>query len=163
MAAGMDAAWQATERTPIDDLPIQWDTRDVRLPPAAHLEEHALIAMMDNKDDTTLNRVWAARGLAWLRRCQNPEAPPITLSRLRIGKVDLLQLPGELFVEYQLAAQQMRPASFVCTAAYGDYAPGYIGLAMSYDEGGYETSQRASRVAPAVEPVLMKAISELMK
>ncbi len=163
MAAGMKAAWEATEEFPLDDLPIQWDTREVRLPPATHLEEHALLTMMDDKDGKTLDRVWAVRGLAWLRRCQNPDAPPITLSRLRIGKVDLLHLPGELFVEYQLAAQNMRPDSFVCTAAYGDYAPGYIGLAKSYAEGGYETSERASRVAPAVEPVLMKAIAELMK
>ena len=30
-------------------------------------------------------------------------------------------MPGELFVEYQLAAQQMRPNDFVAMAAYGDY------------------------------------------
>jgi hypothetical protein len=38
-----------------------------------------------------------------------------------------LHLPGELFVEYELAAQAMRPDRFVAVAGYGDYTPGYIG------------------------------------
>jgi hypothetical protein len=32
-------------------------------------------------------------------------------------------MPGELFVEYQLAAKAMRPDLFVTMAAYGDYGP----------------------------------------
>jgi hypothetical protein len=74
----------------------------------------------------------------------------------------VLHMPGELFVEYQLAAQKMRPDAPVLMAAYGDYGPGYIGLAHSYPQGGYETGP-VSRVAPEVEPVLMDAIRELLK
>lgn len=74
----------------------------------------------------------------------------------------MLHLPGELFVEYQLAAQKMRPDLFVAMAAYGDYAPGYIGTEIAYGQGGYETSERASRVAPEVEGVLMQAMRELL-
>ena len=88
---------------------------------------------------------------------------PPTAGRLRIGDVDLLHLPGELFVEYQLAAQQLRPEAAVCVAAYGDYGCGYIGLHDSYAQGGYETSDVASRVAPSVEGVLMGGIEELLK
>jgi hypothetical protein len=84
----------------------------------------------------------------------------IPIARLRIGDIDLLHLPGEAFVEYQLAAQAIHPRRFVCTAAYGDYGPGYIGLAESYAQGGYETS-RVSRVSPRVETVLTTAINEL--
>jgi hypothetical protein len=71
-------------------------------------------------------------------------------------------MPGELFVEYQLAAQKMRPDLFVAMAAYGDYAPGYIGTEIAYGQGGYETSDRASRVAPHVEGVLMAAMETLL-
>jgi hypothetical protein len=71
-------------------------------------------------------------------------------------------MPGELFVEYQLAAQKMRPDSPVLMAGYGDYGPGYIGLAHSYAQGGYETGP-VSRVAPEVEDVLMGAMKELLK
>lgn len=45
-------------------------------------------------------------------------------------------MPGELFVEYQLAAKQMRPDLHIAMAAYGDYTPGYIPTADAYPEGG---------------------------
>ena len=70
-------------------------------------------------------------------------------------------MPGELFVEYQLAAQAMRPGEFVAMAAYGDYGPGYIGTAESYGQGGYETGP-VSRTAPEVEAVLMDAMKQLL-
>ena len=75
----------------------------------------------------------------------------------------MLHLPGELFVEYQLAAQALRPDLFVAMAAYGDYAPGYIGTEVAYAQGGYETGPHASLVAPAVEGVLMEAIKRLLR
>ncbi len=55
-----------------------------------------------------------------------------------------------------------RPDLFVAMAAYGEYAPGYIGTEVAYGQGGYETSQRASHVVPSVEEVLMKAIRKLL-
>ena len=64
-------------------------------------------------------------------------------------------MPGELFVEYQLAAQQMRPDLFVAMAAYGDYAPFYIGTEIGYLQRGYETSIEASLVGPGSEAVLV--------
>ena len=73
----------------------------------------------------------------------------------------MLHVPGELFIEYQLAAQRMRPDDFVAMAAYGDLGPGYIGTEISYSQGGYETGV-VSRVAPQVEQVLMDAIKRLL-
>lgn len=65
-------------------------------------------------------------------------------------------------MEYQLAAKAMRPDLHVMMAAYGDYAPGYIGTAAAYPEGGYETGLNASNVAPGVEPVLTGAMRQLL-
>jgi hypothetical protein len=65
-------------------------------------------------------------------------------------------------VEYQLAAKAMRPDLFVAPAAYGDYAPWYIGTEVAYKQGGYETGPDASNVAPEVEAVLMAAIRKLL-
>jgi hypothetical protein len=160
LASGLADAYKANEKFSLNDVSVDWATRDVALPPAAHLDESALMATLANDKAPESDRLRAARDLTFLRRCL--EGRKITLSRLRIGKVDLLHLPGELFVEYQLAAQQMRPDSVVCVAAYGDYGPGYIGTQQSYAQGGYETGP-VSRVAPAVESVLMKAIAELME
>ena len=74
----------------------------------------------------------------------------------------MLHLPGELFVEYQLAAQAMRPDLLVAMAAYGDYGPGYIGTERAYAEGGYETSDRASNVTATAEAELLRAIKILL-
>ncbi len=74
-----------------------------------------------------------------------------------------LYMPGELFVEYQLAAKAMRPDLHVAMAAYGDYGPGYIGTNQAYGQGGYETSEAASNVAPEVERVLMEGLGALLE
>ena len=100
-----------------------------------------------------------ARQLAWSRRCKAGHR--IDLSCLRLGPARVLHMPGELFVEYQLAAQQMRPDAMVCMAAYGDDGCGYIGTEISYSQGGYETS-KVSQVAPQVEKVLMDAMKSLL-
>jgi hypothetical protein len=99
--------------------------------------------------------------MAWRQRCESGHQ--ISIHCLRVGQARVLHLPGELFVEYQLAAKAMRPDLRVNMAAYGDYGPGYIGTTVAYGEGGYETSERASNVAPEVEPVLMGAIKKLLE
>jgi hypothetical protein len=68
-----------------------------------------------------------------------------------------------LFVEYQLAAKAERSDLFIAMAAYGDYAPGYIGTAKAYAEGGYETTPPASNVGPGAEAELMGAIRKLLR
>ncbi len=57
----------------------------------------------------------------------------------------------------------MRPNEWVCMAAYGDYGPFYIGTAIAYEQGGYETEARSSLVSPECEVVLIQAIQELLE
>ena len=47
-------------------------------------------------------------------------------------------------------------------AAYRDYGPCYIGTAIAYEQGGYETSEGATNVSPAAEMVLLDAIRSLL-
>lgn len=86
----------------------------------------------------------------------------ILLSALELGDTQVLHMPGELFVEYQLAAQEMRPDAFVAMAAYGDDGPAYIGTRAAYPRGGYEVGP-VSRVSPDVEDVLTDGMRELLK
>lgn len=160
LADGMKAAWENTDKTPLADLDFNWQSRGVALPLAEWMDVEEQKSTLANSSSSTLERVKAARNLAFAQRCAEEREVPI--GRLRIGNIDFLHLPGELFVEYQLAAQSLRPEGFVCTAAYGDYGSGYIGIAEAYSQGGYETGQ-ASRVSPRVETILMQAIQELMK
>lgn len=161
LAAGMSAAWNATQRLPIASGDVGWRTRDVKLPLSPSLEnETPFVEMLDNSAARPADRVRAAFNLAWAHRAK--AGHPIQLSCLRLGTAQVLHMPGELFIEYQLAAAAMKPQATVCMAAYGDYGPGYIGTEIAYSQGGYETGP-ASLVAPNVEKVLLEAIGELLK
>ena len=160
LAAGMTAAWNNTKKVSVTAGDAEWRTVGVALPASPALVEGTLIATLEDSTAEVRDRVRAARDLAWLRRTEAGHT--IELSCLRLGPAYLVQMPGELFVEYQLAAETLRPEAVVCVAAYGDYGPGYIGTAAAYPQGGYETS-RVSRVAPEVEGVLMSGLKELLK
>src|SRR5690606_19460247 len=139
---------------------VAWSVEPVVLPVAEHLREEELVSKLRDQTATPSARYGAAKNLVWLRRCRDRD--PIDISCLTLKGARVLHMPGELFVEYQLAAQTLRPDLFVAMAAYGDYAPGYIGTEIAYGQGGYETSPGASRVAPAVEQVLMDAVKTLL-
>src|SRR5208283_1759847 len=128
-------------------------------PPAKHLSAAKLESDLKERAVAFVAAGGASR-LAWLRRCQ--AGHQLDVQCLRLGRSRILHLPGELFVEYQLAAKAMRPDLFVALAAYGDYAPWYIGTAVAYTQGGYETGPNSSNVAPEVEGVLMAAIRKLL-
>ena len=159
VADAMRRAFEATEKFPLAPEALEWSTVHVHLPPAPHLDREALTNDLRKWDGKTY---WGSPDkLAWLLRCENRH--PIDIGCLTVGGVRVLHLPGELFVEYQLAAKAMRPDLQVAMAAYGDYGPGYIGTAEAYGQGGYETSADASNVAPESEAVLMDAMKSLLK
>ena len=82
-------------------------------------------------------------------------------SRLRIGELEILHLPGEPFVEFQLYAQeQVAKSSFVCVAGYGECGVWYYGPDRIFtDRGGYE--QTWSLTGPC-EAEVKSAISTLL-
>ena len=161
VAVGMAKAWANTVKSPINAVDVSWESLRVALPPAPHLDEKRLEAIVNDVSKPVRERATAASELTWLRRCHAGET--IAVSCLRLDMARVLHLPGELFVEYQLAAQRQRPDLFVAMAAYGDYGPGYIGTEEAYPQGGYETGPHASLVAPTVERTLMDVIERLLK
>jgi hypothetical protein len=159
LADGMKEALDKTVKSPLTDADIGWSSTPVRLPLAPHLKAEELIAKLK----ATQPKGYISYGdqLAWLKRTEEGHALDITC--LRVGTSRMLHLPGELFVEYQLAAKAMRPDLHVAVAAYGDYGPGYIGSTCAYDQGGYEVGPTSSNVAPQVEPVLLEAMKRLLE
>ena len=160
VAAGMKLAWKNTQKQPVAAGDVAWAVEPVALPVGKHLDEAALQAIVDDRDAKADDRYYAAKKLTWVRRCKVDDT--IDIACLTVGSARVLHMPGELFVEYQLAAQKLRPDLFVSMAAYGEYAPGYIGTEIAYSQGGYEASERASQVAPQVEAVLMGAVKKLL-
>jgi hypothetical protein len=158
MKTAMLESWKATKRAEVKGW--EWRYEPVKLPPrkeAAFGAEQSRLALEDPKA-TAAKRNNGAFQLAWLQRTDTP----IELSCLDFGGSALsLFLPGEAFIEYQLAAQKMRPDAFVTVAAYGDDGPGYIPTARAYLEGGYEPG--VALAGPDSEEILLKAIGKLLR
>lgn len=159
LAEGMRRAWENTKRQPIGPAEVAWAVESVALPPTTNLNVATLESRFNQQSGEPMAASDASR-LAWLRRCEAGHR--LDVSCLKLGPARLLHLPGELFVEYQLVAKAMRPDLLVAMAAYGDYAPWYIGTAVAYQQGGYETGASASNVAPEAEAVLLAALRKLL-
>lgn len=158
LADGMREAWESAVKEPLTANSVAWYSSPLRLPnrDADTREQGARI--IADKSRPLRERLNWARDMVSFERLPSGK---MDLAALTLGSARVIHLPGESFIEYQLAAQQMRPANFVCTAAYGDCSPGYIGTTVSYGQGGYEV-RRVSRTAPEVEGVLMGAMREIL-
>lgn len=134
-----------------------WRVHPIRLPPREDLNEKDLLAQIRDPETSRASRCRAALILSYLRR---PDLPiPVTSLTLGPG-ARILSLPGEAFIEYQLAAQALQPGGWTAVASYGDLGPGYIPLARSYAEGGYEPQD--AFVSGASEALLREAIEAVL-
>ena len=161
LAAAMRQACDAgiAARVPLAPTDVGWASVPVALPARGELDRTALEAQARATPDRgTFSSI---DGLAYATRADAGHAIPVAC--LRVGSSRMLCLPGELFVEYQLAARAMRPDLGVFMAAYGDYGPGYIGTAVAYPQGGYETQVTSSFVGPDAEERLLAAIRTLLE
>jgi dienelactone hydrolase len=159
MLAAMRQAVTATRRSPVDV--VEWKTATVQFAPRTEREwsEETSRRDLNNAQLAPAARLQAALNLAWSERLKTQ--PGINLSRLTLGPVDILHLPGEALLEFQLYAQSLRPNRFVAVAAYGEGGPGYICPDATLAEGGYEPTD--SRVGPPSEARLKAAIGELLR
>jgi hypothetical protein len=137
---------------------VTWKTAEILPSPRASLHAANLAQTVATKTESVMNRNRSAYELAWLHRFDRKI--PFVLSALHLGGVKLLHLPAEVFIEYQLRAQQMQPDDFVCTAAYGDGGPWYIPVKEEYPHGGYEVS--VALCAPEVDDLLTAGIRHVL-
>jgi hypothetical protein len=156
---GMLAADRAGEASPRRLDAIGWNSSLFSFRPREDLDAEKLRKIASDPAESTANRHRAAMAWSWLGRVQAGQ--PIRLSRVDLPGARLLFLPGETFVEYQLAAQKVDPRVPLFTAAYGDGGPWYIPLDRSFDEGGYEPS--VSWVSRTSEQPYRDAIRRLLE
>jgi hypothetical protein len=112
--------------------------------------------VLNDAKQSAAKRINAAFQLAWLKRKNRP----IEVTCLDLGQAMLLHLPGEPFIEYQLAAKKARSDIAVCVAGYADGGPGYLPPAKAYSEGGYEPT--VALAGPKSEIILQDAIAKLI-
>ncbi len=155
--SAMKNAWAASKRQPLNLW--TWRADAVTFDPRseASFSRAANEALLANSNAASAKRGNAAFQLSWLKR----QSRPVPLGCLHMGHADILVLPGEPFVEYQLFAQSQRPDYFVCVAGYGDGGPGYLPTSDAFKEGGYEIT--VALAAPTCEEKLKAAIKRLLK
>jgi len=155
--AGMKASVAATRYEPVGE--VVWKTYPLKLT----LREDSGYTADDNRkrlaDTAQLASTRIYRGaipLAFAARIERP----IELSSLALGRLRIVHLPGEPFIEFQKYAQRQLPEAFVAVAGYGDCCCGYICTDVAYEEGGYEPTDALS--APGTEGRVKEAIRELL-
>jgi hypothetical protein len=154
--SAMQAAWKATARQEVCGW--EWRVEPMKFAPRrekSFSREESRRTLQDAKESKA-RRGNAAFQLAWLERIEQP----VELSCLDFGKVQVLHLPGEPFIEYQRKAQELRKDSFVCVAGYGDDGPGYIPTEHAFLEGGYEPT--VALAAPC-EKALLRNLAKLLR
>lgn len=101
------------------------------------------------------------RHLAKSLQCRHRATEPINVSVIDLGAATLLLLPGEPFIEFQLAAQQLRPDDVVIAMGYGNGGPGYLCTDIAYDQGGYE-SRLPAYTGRGAESVIRQALQSAL-
>jgi hypothetical protein len=155
LADGMERAWKNSVKTPVTASEVSWTTTPVALPVADGFIRQAE-SELKTTDPAGITNV--ATRYVWAQRVQSGRT--IDIACLSIGKARVLLAPGELFVEYQLAAKAFRPDLDVSVAAYGEYGPSYICTKEAYSQGGYEVS--ASPVTGDSEEIILNAFRKLL-
>lgn len=158
MHKAMVEAFASTRRHPLRS--IDFRTAPLVLP---HREGEqtveALRATLADSSQPAFTRALAAMGLS--SRKLHPAGHEIDVSAIDLGTAQIVLLPGESLVGYQLMAQKLRPDQFVMAIGYGECAPGYIPTDAASREG-YAESQRWCWVAPGVEGRMRNALSRAL-
>jgi hypothetical protein len=102
----------------------------------------------------------AGTGLSWRKRIESGR--PILISCIDFGIAQWVLLPGESYIEFQLAAQRMRSDCLVLVAGYGDGATGYIPTARHIAEHDSNLGDWFW-VAPGSEQRLLTAIRAVLR
>jgi len=154
----MKAAWEATRKHPLTS--VQFRSAPLRLEPrtSAGFSIEALEERMRN-DPRPFNQCLAALGLSWRKRTD--AGAQLDVPVLDFGPSQLILLPAESYVEYQLFAQRARPESDVVVMGYGECAPGYIPTEQAFRENDGNLHDWCW-VAPGCEAAMQAAITRAL-
>ena len=157
--AAMVEAWRETKQVPLASIAFRHTT--VRLAPRDEpaLRPDALLARLA-PERLPRERNLAAMGLSCRKRVDAGQ--PIDVPLIDFGAAQLLLLPGESYVEFQLAAQRMKPGSFMLVAGFGESATGYVPTEQAVTEQDTNLADWCW-VAPGAEAALLAAIKRVMQ
>lgn len=153
---GMVAAWQAARRVPLEQVafrsvPVVLPHRDTGGYTVEELEKR-----LSKPAPQFITHALAALGLS--SRQQNPQGHRFALESIDFGAAQILLMPGESFVGYQLLAQSLRKDTLVLTPGYGECAPGYIPTRQAFEENFNDVWLWVDHRAPELLTAAMKKV-----
>ena len=154
ISRAMEQAWTSTRRHRLEQIRF----RNVKLRLEPRNSPGFTVADLERRlasDSKPFHQCLAALGLSWRQRADTGHE--IDLPTLDFGPAQLLLLPAESYVEFQLFAQEQRPDSLVMTLGYGECAPGYIPIDRAWAEGDSNLGDWCW-VAPGAERAMKRAI-----
>jgi hypothetical protein len=128
----MVRASEASQSAPITEVDFRCESFQLPFHEAAQFKRETMTTTLQDNQASTRDRILAAMGLASLNRIERGQ--PIDLPCLDLGTAQVVVLPGESFVGYQLLAQRLRPDSFVMSIGYGECWTGYIPTQRAFEE-----------------------------
>jgi hypothetical protein len=154
---GIVAAQAAARRSELKQIefrsePLRLEPRETRGYTTPDLEQML-------RSDDLRSQCRAAMGLSWRKRADAGHKLDVPV--IDFGAAQLILLPGESYVEYQLYAQQSRPESFVMALGYGECAPGYIPIERAWQENDPNLNDWCW-VAPGAEERMKTAIRQAL-
>ena len=159
LAQAMTDAATATKKSLLERISFRNEAITLPHSELESMSETALRTRL-NDDQLPLNtRVQAALGLSSLT--QNPGGHRIDIPMIDFGPAQLVLLPAESFVAYQLFAQQQRTDSLVMTLGFGQSAPGYIPTDQAFREG-FREEHGYTWTRPGAEAVIQRALKALL-
>lgn len=159
LANAMTAAAISTKKYPLNEIKFKYEKLVLPHSELDSMREQVLRSGLDNPQNSLSARVQFALGLSSLTR--HPDGQQIDIPMLDFGCAQLLLLPAESFVAYQLFAQQQRPDSFVIVMGFGESAPGYIPTDQAFQEG-FREEHRYTWGRPGAEALIKAAVSSIL-
>ncbi len=159
LAKGMAGAWTDTKRHALKNIGFH---NEPMILPHSELPSMTEAVLQEKLNDEKIplgTRAQIALGLSSLK--QHADGHHIDVPMIDFGVAQLVLLPAESFVAYQLFAQKQRPDSFVMTLGFGESAPGYIPTNQAYKEGfreehGYVWNR------PGAEDIIQTALKKVL-
>lgn len=154
----MKVAWSGTERVPLERVGFNLALMPLGARNTPGHTETILRGRLE-KGVRPFERSEAAMGLAWYERVRRGHHVEVPV--LDFGRAQLMLLPAEAYVEFQLYAQQLKPDRFVMVLGYGECGPGYIPVERAWREQDSNLHGWAW-TPPGSEEVMKTAIREAL-
>lgn len=154
----MQAAFDHATPEPLHRLGWHHHVFDMPLRIEENDEQHHLSILRDPNSSTPAKYLAAIK---YFKLHDRITSYPFELARLTLNDDDVLMMPAELCIDYQLYAKRAA-RSRLAAAAYADSFLNYIATNRAFEEGGYEVQPGWTEVSPGCEELIKSAIDTIL-